>query len=172
MPTQLRSNPTDEEVIIELYGNFDESVTFPKDKFRLSQRIIFDCGGVEHINSHSIQTWMIWMRQFDSRQQFVFKNVPQRVVDIINMVDEFLPPESTVESFFIPYECEKCAHEEFILVHRGKEFIERTVKSKAKMMFTKELNCPKCKSAMKISVIEKKYFQFLNQPSRSNQKEY
>lgn len=170
MPTKLRSEPTDEDVLIELYGHFDESVTFPKAKFRLSQRILLDCGGIQHINSHSIQTWMIWMRQFDSRQQFVFKNVPQRVVDIINMVDEFLPLESTVESFYVPYECDKCAHEEFVLVHRGKEFIERTEKSPAKMLFAKELNCPQCKSAMKISVIEKKYFQFLNQQPRSSQK--
>lgn len=165
MPITLNSPDTAEDYILEVSGDLDESITLPTKKFRLSQRIIFNCEKAAHISSYAAQTWSRWMHTQDQRQQFVFRAVSPRIVDLFNLIEGFLPQEAVIESFYVPYECEACSHEELLLARRGREFIEALGDQPAKLLLPQEINCPKCKSGMKLGVWESKYLRFLNSPN-------
>jgi len=161
MMVQLKSGPADEDVIIELSGPLDEKIQFPDLSVRLRQRVIFECEKIEHVSSFAAQRWSVWMKSKDERQQFVFRKVPVRVIDLFNMVDGYLPPEVVVESFFVPYECAHCEHEEHVLARRGREYVEAAGGHKARILLPEEMNCPKCKNGMKLGAWEDKYLRFL-----------
>jgi len=161
MSLELQFRPEGDDLLIELQGDIDEKVIFPQHKARLAQRIIFDCQNLHHINSYGAHIWSKWMKGHDQRQQFVFRHVPPRVVDLFNLVENYLPRESVVESFYVPYECETCHYEESLLAHRGREYIESINQNPAKLLLPQEINCPKCKHGMKLGVWESKYLRFL-----------
>ncbi len=165
MSIKLISPEFAEDYIIELSGDLDEKIGFPEKKFRLSQRIIFDCDNIKYMSSFAAQKWSSWMREQDPRQQFVFRLVRPRMVAIFNMIENYLPNESIVESFYIPYECESCSHEELLLVRRGREFVEALGDNSAKLLIPQEINCAKCKSGMKLGVWESKFLRFLDKVS-------
>jgi Zn ribbon nucleic-acid-binding protein len=155
------AGPADDDVNVKLSGNLDETTKFPNIKPRLSQRIVLDCQGLDHMSSYAAQQWALWMRSFDQRQQFVLRNLPPRTVDLINMVEDFLPKETTIETFYIPYECADCGYEELQLATRGRDFLEAQPGQAAVLRFAKEINCPKCKNVMNLGVWEHKYLRFL-----------
>jgi anti-anti-sigma regulatory factor len=162
MAITIKSSLDAEDFLLELSGHLDESVEFPDVTLRLSQRVIIDCKTVSHINSYAAQMWSKWMKDKDPRQQFVFRNIPPRIVNKFNLIDGFLPSESTIESFYVPYECDNCEHEELVLAERGRDFIESQNENPAKLLLAEEINCPKCKSGMKLGIWETKYLRFLN----------
>lgn len=161
MSLHLQFLPDGDDLTIELKGDIDENVVFPEQRVRLAQRIVFECRDLHHINSYGAQIWSKWMRAKDERQQFVFRHVPPRVVDLFNLIEGYLPLETVVESFFVPYECDNCHYEELLLARRGHEYIEAMNKQSAKLLLPTEINCPKCKHGMKLGVWESKYLRFL-----------
>lgn len=161
MPVLLLTNLSQEDVIVGLSGDLLEKEKFPDMRLRLSQRVIMDCQGLKHISSYAILQWAKWMHSFDPRQQFVFRNLTPRAVDILNSVSGFLPEDFSVETFYVPYECQKCEHEELYLARRGKEFLETQNEKAAILRLPVELNCPQCKSSMIVGVWQNKFLSFL-----------
>lgn len=168
MPVVLKSNEFEEDQVVELSGHLDETDKFPDLKTRLSQRVIFECEKLVHVSSAAAQTWVRWMRSKPSDQQYVFRFVKPRIMHLFNVFTGFLPQQTTMESFYLPYECEKCAHEEHWLAVRGRDYIESLGDKPARMQFAKEINCSKCKGRMTLGFWEDKYLQFLNssQPAK------
>lgn len=162
MPIAIRSELTDEDFIIELSGHLDEGLHLPENKLRLYQRVVFECDQLMHVNSLATQIWAVWMRSMPNGQQFVFRKVRPRIIHIFNVFSGFLPPEAIVESFYMPYECEKCGYEILWLARRGNEYLEAVSGASAKLRFTKEINCTKCTGQMTLGFWEDKYLNFLN----------
>lgn len=158
----IKSGLTDEDFIIEMSGHLDEGSSFPTNKLRLYQRIIFECDQLVHVNSAAIQSWARWMKSMPGEQQFVFRKMRPRIIHIFNIFSGFLSDNAVVESFYIPYDCEKCDHEELWLAHRGQEYLEAMGSEPAQLRFTKEINCTKCKGRMTLGFWEDKYLYFLN----------
>jgi anti-anti-sigma regulatory factor len=167
MSLEVQAKSVGEDIVVTLSGQLGEDTEFPKLNTRLSQRVILECDKISHLSSFAGQSWSNWMHKFDSRQQFVFRGVPPRVVDIFNLIEGFLPLEATIESFFVPYECETCGNEEDFLVKRGKDYLEAMNGEPAKLLFPTEINCQKCKNAMRLGVWKEKFLRFLDH----NQKE-
>ena len=150
-----------EDIQIKFTHHLDESVQFPVLKVRFSQQIIFDCHNLKTVSSYGLQKWITWMRSFDPRIQFVFSGCHSRIVDAFNSVAGFAPQETVVESFYLPFLCHHCGHEEEILLKRGKDYIE-TLEEKARFLAPDMMNCPKCREPMEVAILEKKYLQFLH----------
>jgi anti-anti-sigma regulatory factor len=161
MPLNIIKNPLSDDYTIEMIGTVDEGTDFPTEKLRLSQRVVFDCEKLNHINSYGLQKWSIWMKSVDERQQFVLKSVRPRIVNMLNRIYQLLPKEHIVESFYVPYECEQCGHAEDQLVRRGREYIEAHNGQPAKLLLPVEINCDKCKSVMKTDIWPEHYLKFL-----------
>lgn len=162
MPVVIKSKLDDEDFIIELSGHLDEGSSFPENKLRLYQRVIFECDQLVHVNSMATQAWARWMQSMPPEQQFVFRKMRPRIVHIFNIFSGFLPANAIVESFYMPYECDNCEHEELWLACRGQEYLEATKGNPVKLRFAKEINCTKCSGRMTLGFWEEKYLYFLN----------
>lgn len=158
----LEADNTSEDVIIRFGPRLDESDHFPDIKVRLSQQVIFDCDKLINVSSAAMQNWILWMRRLDPRTQFVFTHCRRKVVDMINSTQGFWPPDAKVESFYFPFICENCEHEEEVLLVRGKDYIESVDGKPARFLATKTLNCGKCRETMEVAVLEDLFLQFLH----------
>ena len=156
-----------EDIVLHLPVTINEEIEFPKERPLLRSRIIFDCANTRLVNSMGASLWIEWMRRNDRRQQYVFRNCPRKVVEMMSYMPDFLPHEYTVESFFAPYECLDCGFEGIELALRGKDFLEAQGSEAPTVKVPTELNCPKCTGKMEFAVIENVYLRFLNSESKS-----
>ena len=124
MPIAELSQEGDEDYIIAFTDTVGDDVEFPTTQPKISSRIVFDCGELRHISSYAIQKWSRWMMNFNPRQQFVFRKLPERLVNLFNQVKGLLPKEYIIESFSVLYFCDSCGNEETYLAERGKDFLE------------------------------------------------
>ena len=156
-----------EDIVLHLPITMNEEIEFPKERPRLRSRVIFDCANTRLVNSVGASIWIEWMRRNDRRQQYVFRNCPRKVVEMMSYMPDFLPQEYTVESFFAPYECLGCGYEGIELNLRGKDFLEAHSGGSPTVKVPSELNCPKCTGKMEFAVIENVYLRFLNSEAKS-----
>jgi hypothetical protein len=155
-----------DDFIITLPPIIDEQTEFPEKKPRLSQRVIFDCAEISVVNSFGMHKWIIWMRGLNANAEFHFRNCHRKVIDMINAVEGFIPENSVVDSFFMPYNCEKCDGEDSVLLTRGKEFVENTPGQKSRLLYPNQLNCPKCRNSMDVAVLENMFLRFLDRKEK------
>jgi hypothetical protein len=171
MPLILKSQSHDvlnsDDIELDLIGDLGHEVCLPRVHPRLSQRLVFDFGHLKRLSSSVTVQLATWWRQFDSRQQFVFRRLQPAFLNIVNQVDGFMPKETIVESVFVPYECENCESEELFLAERGVHYVEAIGDKPESVMLPHAINCNKCDGRSKISVFQSQYWKFLN-PTSSN----
>ncbi len=137
---------------IKIIGIIDEDTDFQTCPIAEAKEIHLKLKDIKSINSCGIREWIKWLAQNPMAKTFWYE-CPKVIVDQINLVDGFLPPNSLVESFFVPYFNEESEEEKQMLFTRGKEFSDSNLQS------------PEVKDSsgnlMEMDVIEAKYFKFL-----------
>ena len=97
--------------------------------------------------------WIKWIGTASGAQVQYF-DCPKIIVDQINMVQGFLPPQGRVESFYVPFYSDDTGSEKNVLFTFGKEYGDGGL-----------TNIPEVKDdagqAMEMDVVEAKYFKFL-----------
>lgn len=153
----------DEDLVVVLPSVLDESYEFRALNPRVSDLVVWDCQSVERVNSVGLSNWIQCFRNLDPRQQYVFRKVPRRIVEIFNNVCDFLPTFYRVESFYFPYSCEFCDHEEDEFFVRGKDYLEaQSATSHSVSRIPAQLNCPKCQGMMEPTMKPEVYMRFLS----------
>ena len=142
-PEQLEVYPT---------GTFDEDFKSEAYPFHGAKKIAFYLAGVTEINSIGIREWIKWLNTAQGAS-FEFYECPKVIMNQINMVFGFLPKNSIVKSFYVPYYSEDSKTEKNILYTLGKEYTDSSI------------NFPEVKdeagNLMDLDVIEANYFKFL-----------
>lgn len=126
------------------------------------QLVIWDCILTERFTAEGVAKWIEFFRDNDPQTQYIFKNIPKRLVDIMNRTQGFLPENCRFTSFEWPMECESCDHAENELVFRGKDFLESSSQDMPELLkLPMQLNCPNCQGMMEPAVDMKSYLKFL-----------
>lgn len=143
-------------------GSIDENSDYSSIDAQFTDEVVFDFELVKHINSTGIKHWVNWITGVHNKNpqlKFTFVNCPKSIVDQINMVDGFLPPNSTIKSFKVPYFCETCeADKTYTFV------MDREYKKEPNGNFSLDIpdkTCGKDDCEMEPDVVEQKYFRFL-----------
>ena len=152
---------TTEGLIVRINGILDEESDLDSLDLGKHKVVVFDLAGIKMINSLGVRNWIIWSRNALRERIVTFRNCPRVIVDQINMVAQFLPEGSRVESFFTPYQCDNCEESIATLFQQGREFSLRTSDAPPKIALPHAPNCPNCTSPMTLDVIEAKYFRFI-----------
>jgi anti-anti-sigma regulatory factor len=156
-----RKNDEDSKIRIKLSGSMDEHSDYSKVPMDFTHEVIFDFDDIDHINSTGIKHWVQWITKVqDSNPElkFTFINCPKPIVDQINMVDGFLPINSKVKSFKVPYFCETCDKDTVFTFIYGRDYD----KKEGKLMLNIPSNrCNRKDCEMEPDVVEQKYFKFL-----------
>ena len=142
-------------------GSIDEDAVFPNLDLSKIKSVELDLKGVTAINSVGIREWMEWIKPVAAKAQIRLHNCPKALVFQLNMVDGFLPPNSSVSSFYVPFFCEKCDREESVLFTVGKEVTGGPGGAKISFDSKTHFKCAEATCEMAMDATESKYFQFL-----------
>jgi anti-anti-sigma regulatory factor/rubredoxin len=156
---QVMTDETPIETCIHIHGDIDEDAHFYA--IQPKKCLILDMAKIRFINSCGLRNWIQWLKTIPPATQVVFRNCPKVIVDQMNILNGFIPPGAVVESFYIPYYCESCGHEEHQLAERGKTFKEHLENKEAWSQFPEHILCPQCKESAEIGVMPTRYFSFL-----------
>lgn len=146
---------------LQIEGSMDEHSDYSSIDMQFTDIVVFDFNNVEHINSTGIKHWVQWIAKIhDSNPslKFYFVNCPKPIVDQINMVDGFLPPNSIVKSFKVPYFCEVCDKDITCTFVLGREYNFQEGKL---ILNIPDNSCDRGDCEMEPDVVEQKYFKFL-----------
>jgi hypothetical protein len=140
-------------VLLTLKGSIDEDTNFGAVPMNESS-VIVDLGEVTAINSVGIREWIKWTKTFPEGCHLTVRNCPKIIIDQINMVQGFLPTDTKIESFFVPYYSEASGVEKMVLFMRGREYHNGKISPPAAVKDDGG-------EVMEMDVIESKYFKFV-----------
>ena len=146
----------DDVLLVKLVGTIDEDC-YLKDIFINSQkRLAIDVSGITRINSCGIRTWVNVMELLTQSHNVLFIECAPVVIRQFNMISNF-GARGVVQSFLLPYFCEKC-NQEFLFRADTREFLLQQQPLKAPLYY-----CSDCNGRLEFDDIEAKYFYFLTQ---------
>lgn len=149
--TQILEN----ETVININGPVDEDSEFLIIESLTTEVLFFDLNGVTLINSCGVREWINMVERIPESSKIVYRNVPQLVIEQMNMVKGFLTPNSSIESFFAPYYREE---DDKIIAKLLKA--DEIKDGKAPLVKDEEGN------ELEFDAIEAQYFNFLNQQGK------
>jgi anti-anti-sigma regulatory factor len=140
-----------ERVRIVIKGDLTEAVNLDKLLPRVVGRISFDMSQVRYMNSLGVREWVRFLHRANA-QGYEFHACSPAFIMQASMVSGVLG-RGTVVSFFAPYACVECDHQE-----------ETLLQSAAVLAANYEaptFPCPKCDKHMELDDAPERYFAFL-----------
>lgn len=159
---KISENVTD-GILIEFFGDIDESADFSKIKIPEGNRLTLSLKGIRILNSVGLRSWVLWIKKLQ-QEVVVLLKCPAVAVHQMNILNGFIPLRSIVQSFEVTYHCESCGKEESVWLERGKDFYERTADAAEWVNVEKTKKCIHCGEECELDIIPGKYFHFLKSP--------
>lgn len=142
---------------VEFFGEVDENADFSELRRRLKGDVVFHLAEVKRINSCGVREWVNFVRDLPEVTNLVFTDCSPAIVTQLNMIYNFRG-KADVRSFYAPYVCETCDHEEEVLLDVAEQFPEGKVDS------VPEFPCPQCKDEMmEFDDLPERYLSFLSE---------
>lgn len=139
--------------LIEVIGSVDENFIQHVSQIPIKGELEFSLHGLKAINSTGIREWIRLMQTLNLAQ-ITFSNCPKIFIDQVNMVSGFIPANSKVISFYVPYFNEDLDTETLVLYKLGEHYSGNKVNVLDEY---KDSNG----NAFEIDVVKSKYFKFI-----------
>jgi len=139
---------------VVLQGDFTEATRFDDLLPSMVGRVDFDMAQVTYMNSIGVRSWCEFLRNA-TIQGYEFHACSIPFILQASMV-EAVVGRGTVTSFFAPYHCDHCDHQE-----------ERLLQSAALLAADLEppsFQCPNCSGRVVFDDLPERYFAFLSRP--------
>jgi hypothetical protein len=137
-------------------GEIDDSIEpiLAKLHPQLVGMVHFHLEGIRRVNSAGVRSWTRFMSTLADVTELVLTHCSPTVVMQLNMISDFRGP-GHVESFYAPYTCDHCGHEESKLLTVADMLRDGPIGR------VPVLNCPSCESRMEFDELEQSYLEFL-----------
>lgn len=139
---------------VEFVGEIDENADFAELRRRLRGQVVFHLGEVKRINSAGVREWVNFVRELPNVSELIFSHCSPAIVAHLNMIYNF-KGQAAIRSFYAPYICEGCNHEEERLLDVRSQF------PKGRPDELPELTCEACGQAMEFDDLPERYLSFL-----------
>jgi DNA-binding NarL/FixJ family response regulator len=149
--TQWQVVKDGERIRVVLRGDFTEATRFDELLPAMVGRVVFDTAQVTYMNSLGVRAWCEFLRQARI-QGYEFHACSVPFILQASMVRDVIG-RGTVTSFFAPFHCIGCDHQE-----------ERLVQTAAILAANLEpptFKCPGCGGALEFDDLPERYFAFL-----------
>jgi CheY-like chemotaxis protein len=149
--TQWQVVKDGERTRVVLRGDFTEATRFDELTPAMVGRVVFDTAQVTYMNSLGVRAWCEFLRQARI-QGYEFHACSVPFILQASMVKDVIG-RGTVTSFFAPFHCINCDHQE-----------ERLLQSAAILAANLEppvFKCPSCAGALEFDDLPERYFAFL-----------
>jgi DNA-directed RNA polymerase subunit RPC12/RpoP len=141
---------------VEFLGEIDENAEFAELRRRLRGSVIFHMADVRRINSCGVREWVNFVRDLPGVSDLTFTHCSPAIVTQLNMIYNFRG-SGRVRSFFAPYVCESCGHEEEKLLDVQSQFPTGSVHS------VPDYKCEQCGAQMEFDDLPERYLSFLTE---------
>lgn len=138
---------------LSVEGSINEDLQIDKLSELNGSTIVIDMNNVKMINSCGIREWIRMVEKFGSSVSIEYRNVPQIVIQQMNMIAGFLSKNAKVTTFYAPYFIEDLDEEKQVLL-RAEDI--------------RDFKAPKQKTTvdgneyeLDFDAIEEQYFRFL-----------
>lgn len=149
--TQWQVVKDGERTRVVLRGDFTEATRFDELLPAMVGRIVFDMAQVTYMNSLGVRAWCEFLRQARI-QGYEFHACSVPFILQASMVRDVIG-RGTVTSFFAPFHCIGCDHEE--------ERLLQTAAILAASLEPPVFKCPSCGGALEFDDLPERYFAFL-----------
>ncbi len=149
--TQWQVKKDGDRTRVVLRGDFTEATRFDELLPAMVGRVVFDTAQVTYMNSLGVRAWCEFLRQARI-QGYEFHACSVPFILQASMVRDVVG-RGTVTSFFAPFHCISCDHQE-----------ERLIQSAAILAANLEppvFKCPSCGGALEFDDLPERYFAFL-----------
>ena len=149
--TQWQVVKDGERIRVVLRGDFTEATRFDELLPAMVGRVVFDTAQVTYMNSLGVRAWCEFLRQARI-QGYEFHACSVPFILQASMVKDVIG-RGTVTSFFAPFHCIGCDHQE-----------ERLIQTAAILAANLEpptFKCPRCGGALEFDDLPERYFAFL-----------
>ena len=149
--TQWQVVKDGERIRVVLRGDFTEATRFDELLPAMVGRVVFDTAQVTYMNSLGVRAWCEFLRQARI-QGYEFHACSVPFILQASMVRDVIG-RGTVTSFFAPFHCIGCDHQE-----------ERLIQTAAILAADLEpatFQCPRCSGALEFDDLPERYFAFL-----------
>ena len=143
---------SEEEVIISISGDIDETFTHSEIPRTRAERIILELSQIRHYNSRGIREWIFFIRDLSAYGNVFLRRCSIAVIDQINLTPDSLG-KCRVESFYAPYFCE-CQGELIKLIDYENHMTQ------IRNGFAPEFKCDQCQKPLEFDALVESYFLF------------
>ena len=150
-PFEAKIQMTSTEHILTIIGGLDENSELPK--FQDKKNIRVNLGKLSHISSHGVKIWVDWLTAH-SQYSVSLEQCPFIFIRNCSSLKDFLTPNVSVTSFYVPFYNEASEETKNILFQREVDF-----KADGTLVIP-QIN-DSHGNAMEMDVIQSKYFSFL-----------
>jgi DNA-binding response OmpR family regulator len=149
--TQWQVVKDGERIRVVLRGDFTEATRFHDLLPAMVGRVVFDTAQVTYMNSLGVRAWCEFLRQARI-QGYEFHACSVPFILQASMVRDVIG-RGTVTSFFAPFHCIGCDHQEERLI--------QTAAILASNLEPPTFKCPRCGGALEFDDLPERYFAFL-----------
>jgi hypothetical protein len=140
-------------LVVELFGDFDETADLGELASALRGPVAIDLGGIRRINSAGVREWIEFVRNLPEVTELKLVGCSKVSVAQLNLIENFRGP-AHVESFWAPYIC-TCGNEREILLEARATRAART-----RLPSAPPVVCA-CGRTMELDELPDRYFLFL-----------
>lgn len=141
---------------VEFFGEIDENADFSELRRHLKGAVVFSLAEIRRINSCGVREWVNFVRDLPDVTDLTFTHCSPAIVTQLNMIYNFRGP-AQVRSFYAPYVCENCDHEDDKLLD------VETVYADGEMKGVPNFDCESCSLPMEFDDLPKRYLSFLSE---------
>ena len=152
MVSKFEAKLDGETLLITMNGEVTGQSQLPNIKTMHARKMLIDLAGLKYINSGGVRNWILWMaraKEILPDATFKFENFPAAFVRQVASIQGFLPPGSSVNSFYVPFFCPTCDHSCEHLFTKQKEIMTKIM----------TLPCAKCSGTMEIDAVPEHYLE-------------
>lgn len=148
------------EVFLE--GPISEKTEIFDIKIQNFKDIKLNMAKVTFINSIGVKNWISWTMKMATGAKLTLEECPYVIVNQVNIVHGFVPKSTVITSFFAPFLCDECSHEQVLKLEHGVHY------KYAQHQLPHEVNlpeviCAKCGAVMEPDFMVDKTFGFLKE---------
>jgi hypothetical protein len=144
---------------VEFFGEIDENADFAELRRRLKGAVVFHLAEVRRINSCGVREWVNFVRDLPSVTELTFTHCSPAIVTQLNMIFNFRG-QAKVRSFYAPYICESCNHEEEKLLDVQSQFPSGQPGALGRVP---NFSCESCSEPMEFDDLPERYLSFLTE---------
>lgn len=139
---------------LQLAGRLSEEADLKNIDLSSFEIIRIDLANLANLSSLGVRSWMQWVNSIDRKKNITLENCPKVFVNMVNLVQNMVPPHLHIKSIGIPYFCTKC----------GKAFCENVELTKdLPKSLPDSKPCDNCGAEAELDTLPEKYFRFLEE---------